>query len=57
MAKKRLCLTCGRKLQKGEKTWCLDCNLKHLKEIQNPEKVKEKIWQEIEEQVKENKQE
>jgi len=58
MAKKRYCKKCNRKLKRNETNLCLDCLLKEMgqQEISfDLEKIKEKIWQEIKEQQKENK--
>lgn len=54
--RKRYCKICHRKLKRKEKEICFDCYLKQLGQKSfGIEEVKKKIWDEIAEQIKENK--
>lgn len=54
--RKRYCKICHQKLKRGEKEICPVCHLKQLGQKSfDIEKIKKKIWDEIVEQVEENK--
>ena len=56
MIRKHFCKTCGRRLNRGEKNWCLDCLLKFWKEkskppFKEPKNETNKIWKKIDEKI------